>query len=279
MRKLPCTNRLYENLFPEVYDKIKWYKDKSEWLQDFNKCLCISKITPTKIIKTLNLDPKEFKEYSEYLYNSVKILQVQRRKRSIEVRNLQKEDKKTELRNLIYLKNTIHKEWTWNKISDLMNITVRHLRRLRDEIETENQKQYLIDKIETLKFRINKYIETKRQIKEIGYHKINKKELGNINHINKLLNTYNITDIKQFLNILNCNITFILQMSPSKIDKEISSQFSSMKFDCSGWNKKIRPTDPKERKEIIDCWKRNYKILNNLKEKRNILRLIDEYQI
>jgi len=94
MRKLPCSNRLYENLFPEVYDKIKWYKDKSEWLKDFKKCLCISKITPTKIIKTLNLDLKEFKDYSEYLYNSVKILQNQRRKRSIEVRTYKKKIKK-----------------------------------------------------------------------------------------------------------------------------------------------------------------------------------------
>ena len=82
-----------------------------------------------------------------------------------------------------------------------MNISVRHLRRLREEIELEDQNQYLIDKINTLKSRLDRYIETKRQIKEIGYHNINKKEVGNINHINKLLNTYNIENVNLFLDI------------------------------------------------------------------------------
>ena len=233
MRKLPGTNRLYENEHPEIYSKINWYKDKSEWLEDFNKCICIKNITPDKILKLLNLNPTEYKNYSEYLYVSVKSLQDKRRKRSIEVRNIEKENKKTELRNYIRIKNTTQKNWTWKNISDLLNINVRHLRRLRNEIEIENQNQQTIRNINTLKSRLDRYIETKRKIKEFGYNNINKKELGNINHINKLLNTYNIDNVSLFYEIFNCNISFILQMSSfyksGKLDRDIKNYFNDMK--------------------------------------------------
>ena len=49
-------------------------------------------------------------------------------------------------------------------------------------------------------------------------------------------------------------------------------------MNCSGWTKSIRPTDPIKRKEIINRWKEQYKILNELKQKKNIFRLIDEYK-
>jgi len=271
MRKLPATNRLYENLFPENNEKINWFKPKSEWLKDFNICLCIKNITPDKIIKTLNLNMKENKEYSEYLFNSVKLLQEQRRKRSIEVRQIQKQDKKTELKNLIKLKNTTHKKWTWKHISDLMNISVRHLRRLRDEIELENQNQYLINKIEILKIRINKYIETKRQIKEIGYHNINKKELGNINHINKLLKQYEI-DPEKFYNILICNISFIIQKSSSYKSGNLDSCIDSFQTELNlfGYD---------ENGNIYDCYLKFVKIIKKLTDERKIYQLIDEYKI
>jgi hypothetical protein len=282
MKKLPGTNRLYENEHPEIYNKINWYKDKSNWLEDFNKCICIKNITPDKILKLLNLNPTEFKNYSEYLYVSIKSLQDKRRKRSIEVRNIEKENKKTELRNLINLKNITYKNWTWKYISDLMNISVKHLRRLRYEIELEDQNQQTLRNIKTIKSRLDRYIETKRKIKEFGYNNIDKKELGNINHINKLLITYNIDNVSLFLDIFNCNIPFILQMSSfyksGKLDRDIKYHFNDMRMNCSCWTKNIRPTDPIKRKEIINRWKEQYKILNELKQKRNIFRLIDEYK-
>ena len=283
MRNLPGTNRLYENEHPIVYNKIIWYKEKSEWLEDFKRCILITNITPDKILQTLNLDMKEYKEYSEYLYDSILLLQGKRRKRSIEVRKTQKEDKKSELRNLIKLKNTTRKEWSWKYISDLMNITVRHLRRLRNEIDLEDKNKTLLNNVNILKNRLDDYINTKIMIKNIGYENVSKKKFGNIKHIDKILKFYNITDINRLLHILNCNISFILQMSPfyksGKLDENIISQFDSMKINCSGWKKSIRPTDPKKRKKIINCWKREYKILNDLKEERNILRLIHEYKM
>jgi len=270
MRKLPGTNRLYENEHPEVYDKINWYKNKSEWLEDFNKCLFIKNITPDRILKTLNLNKTEYKEYSEYLFNSILLLQDKRRKRSIEVRKSQKEDKKTELKRLIKMKNTTHKNWSWKYVSDLMNITVRHLRRLRNEIEVEDKNKSFLNNINILKGRLDDYINTKKMIKEFGYNNVSKKKFGNIKHIDKLLKNYDIINVNQFLHILNCNITFILQKSSyyksGKLEKNI--EMFQYDFDCFGKD---------GNGNVIDGYFGTYRVLNELKEEKKILRLIDEY--
>ena len=262
MRKLPASNKLYENLYPEVHSKIIWYKEKSEWLKDFNICLCIKNITPVKIIKALNLNPVEYKNYSEYLYNSVKLLRDMRRKRSIEVRNIQKENKKAELKNLIKLKNTTHKNWSWKYIADLMSISAKHLRRLRNDIEIENQNKYLADKINVLKTRIEKYINTKRLIKEIGYNNIDKKELGNINHINKLIKQYDIENVKLLYTIFNCNISFIIQMSSFYKAGQLNSKLFYLLKDKSN--------------VLGNCCKYAYELYS---ETEKIFRLIDKYKI
>jgi len=199
MKQIP-TNRWCDSHLSLTEQENRVYTvSKEVWLEYFNRAKFLKNISVNSIQNNLNISDI----VAESLFRHLKLLRNERRILANETNQNRKLERKNELKLLLRHHSSI------TKISKLMNISRTHVYRLKNEIEKENSLNKEINAINSIRNRLDIFLETKRLIKKIGYKNVPKYFWGSYNKINSI--TKKLCNPNSFLNFFNYNTNLILE--------------------------------------------------------------------
>ena len=276
-----ATNRLYSITHPQAHDSIAWYHDKETYIRHFRQCMVLPNLTEDSILQELQLPKTDDNlSYAGYLLNGINQVRDNRRAMAIETNKERSDNKVKEIAKILLREPKIKNK----DLAARTSISVGHLPRLKKLALERNANSELMDNISVLKSRLNEYFKTKRDIKNWGYDNIDKRRLGNIRHIESLLNRYNVSGEK-FVSIIGGNTSFILEMINLYQSGSLNSILKCVHmFDAKaniwGYTKEVKATlTIDEKRDIIKRAKAINREILDTKENISLAKLILDYDV